>query len=248
MFNTGIVKKLGLASFVNYLFDPKVRKRRINKRLIRKVASRGTKKVFVIGLNKTGTTSIEIALKELGFIMGDQGKATVQMRKVKNNDFSWIEELTRSAEAFQDIPYSLPSVYKELYIRYPNAKYILSVRDSAEQWFNSIYSFHKKVLFEETEPDKEKIKNHQHIYPGFLQEFIDYCFDGVVYDKEYYETKYTKHTENVIQFFKENDGELLTINVSRPEDYKRLCEFLGKTPKRNGFPWVNKTNKKQITK
>lgn len=241
MFNKGIARKLGLLSILNYLFDPKEIKERQKKRIIKKVATRGYKKVFVIGFNKTGTTSIEIALKEMGYILGDEVKGQKQMRKVIKNDFTWIEDLTKSAEAFQDIPFSLPNVYKELYRHHPNAKFILSVRDSSEQWFNSIYTFHKKVLFEETEPSKEKIKNDKHIYPGHLQEFIDYCFDGVVYEKDYYEAKYNQHIKNVNAFFQMNKGELLTVNVSKSEDYIKLCEFLGQKPKRKGFPWENKT-------
>lgn len=37
----------------------------------------GRKKVFVIGQNKTGTTSLEKAFKDLGFIVGDQRVAEI---------------------------------------------------------------------------------------------------------------------------------------------------------------------------
>jgi 3-oxoacyl-[acyl-carrier-protein] synthase III len=39
------------------------------------VRSVGKQKIFCVGCNKTGTTSLEVALRELGYIMGDQATA-----------------------------------------------------------------------------------------------------------------------------------------------------------------------------
>jgi hypothetical protein len=35
---------------------------------------------------------------------------------------------------------------------------------------------------------------------------------------------------------------LLVINISKPEDYKRFCDFIGKEAKKTSFPWANKTS------
>ena len=76
--------------------------------------------------------------------MGDQKVAEVMTYYMfKNNDFSELKPYCQTAEAFQDVPFSLPNIYKKLYILYPNAKFILTIRDSAEQWYSSLINFQK---------------------------------------------------------------------------------------------------------
>ena len=55
------------------------------KRLI--VRFRNKQKVFVIGFNKTGTTSIQAALGELGYILGDQASAERLLKDVMQNNY-----------------------------------------------------------------------------------------------------------------------------------------------------------------
>ena len=99
-------------------------KKRVKKHLLNSEAKnvphngkRSYDKIFVIGFNKTGTTSLYFTLKELGFNMGNQKVAEVMTYYMfKNNDFSELKPYCQTAEAFQDVPFSFPNIYKKLYI------------------------------------------------------------------------------------------------------------------------------------
>lgn len=69
-------------------------------------------KVFVVGRNKTGTTSIAGALKDAGFVVGCQQQAELLIDDWINRDFREIIKYCKSADAFQDIPFSLPYTYQ----------------------------------------------------------------------------------------------------------------------------------------
>jgi|OM-RGC.v1.024918694 hypothetical protein len=94
-------------------------------------------KIFCIGFNKTGTTSLHRALFREGFKLGDQPTAEKLLNAYVAGHYEPIEAYCKTARAFQDIPFSLPRMYQPLYRAYPDAKFILSIRDSGEQWFAS---------------------------------------------------------------------------------------------------------------
>ena len=64
------------------------------------------KKVFSIGRNKTGSTSIAQALKTLGYTLGDQPQAELLMTDWQVRDFKKIITFCKTADAFQDVPFS----------------------------------------------------------------------------------------------------------------------------------------------
>ena len=85
-----------------------------------------TSKVFCVGRNKTGTTSLDVALRELGYLMGDQREAEWLIDAYAARDFKPIVEYCRSAEAFQDVPFSYPYTYVVLDQAFPESKFILT--------------------------------------------------------------------------------------------------------------------------
>ena len=78
------------------------------------------KKVFVIGRNKTGTTSMMVALKALGFTVGSQARAEMLLEDWAKRDFRRIVEYCKSADTFQDVPFSLDYTYVVLDYAFPN--------------------------------------------------------------------------------------------------------------------------------
>ena len=56
------------------------------------ISARNEPKVFCIGLNKTGTTSLELALQELGYRMGNQPTAELLIEPWARRDFGPIIE------------------------------------------------------------------------------------------------------------------------------------------------------------
>ena len=80
-------------------------------------------KVFVIGFQKTGTTSLELALNYLGYSVYSVDK---NLFKYKNKEELniYIKAKLENWDAVQDMPW--PLFYKELYELYPNAKFIFT--------------------------------------------------------------------------------------------------------------------------
>ncbi|MDQ7062047.1 MAG: sulfotransferase [Sulfurimonas sp.] len=101
-------------------------------------------KVFVIGLNKTGTTSIEKVLLDFDYKLGNQIDAELISDYTLNGDYRFFLEYLKTANAFQDQPFSFRGYYKILHKKYPNAKFILTIRTNENQWYNSLVNFTKK--------------------------------------------------------------------------------------------------------
>jgi hypothetical protein len=71
-------------------------------------------KVFCIGLSRTGTTSLEQALRDLGYRLGDQHQGELLLPQYAVRNFRPIVEFCLTADAFQDAPFSFPFIYLAL--------------------------------------------------------------------------------------------------------------------------------------
>lgn len=202
-------------------------------------------KIFGIGANKTGTTSLKAAMEDLGFIVGIQRKAENLIDDWAIRDFNNIKKYCFSAQFFQDIPFSLPYTYVAMDQAFPNSKFILTVRNSPEQWYNSITKFHaKKWGAEGRIPTKEDLKNATYIYKGgpwHTNRLVFKSSEDDPYEKQSLCDFYTQYNEGVIEYFKERPEDFLILNVAEKGAYKKLCEFLNIENKKENFPWENKT-------
>lgn len=203
-------------------------------------------KVFCIGLNKTGTTSLEAAIKQLGYRLGSQHSGELLFDAWAQRDFSPIIELAKTADAFQDVPFSLPYTYIALDQAFPDAKFILTVRDSPSQWRNSLIRFHSRLWADGVRvPTEDDLREAAYIYKGRQLKVRRLLYDypaGRPYDEETLINHYQQHNQNVRDYFRHRPGKLLEINVANPDDYPRLCNFLGKEPVATGFPRLNATS------
>ncbi len=189
-----------------------------------------SEKVFCIGQNKTGTTSVEHVLKNLGYKMGDQAKAELLIHDWAKRDFKKIVKFCHSADAFQDIPFSNDFTFEILDYAFPGSKFILTVRDSTEEWFNSLKRFHAKLIGKERLPTAEDLKEYTYRYKGWMWENMQlkYGIDEIsLYDHDIYTEQYEKHNQRVIEYFKYRPDDLLVLNLSDDDAIKRLYAFLG---------------------
>ena len=82
-------------------------------------------------------------------------------------DFNKIIKLCYSADAFQDAPFCFPYTYQVLHTKFPNAKFILSVRDSPQQWYSSITRFHSKIWGKNNNlPTSKDLRDANYIFKG----------------------------------------------------------------------------------
>jgi hypothetical protein len=200
-------------------------------------------KIFCIGFNKTGTTTLEKVFKSFQYNLGNQERAEQLLNEYSKRNFRPILDYCCSADAFQDVPFSLPHLYVYLDQFFSKAKFVLTVRDSEEQWYNSITKFHSKKFADGNRiPNYEDLKKAFYRNPNFVYESYEliYGTDVPPYDKERFCGMYNNHIASVRYYFKHKPN-FIEINVSNNDDYFRLADFLKKKPIDSGFPWMNKT-------
>lgn len=106
-------------------------------------------KIFGIGNNKTGTTSLLQFIKTLGFAVGAQKRsediAFKHLYSLMSHEF-WqdLAPEIESAQFFQDIPFSNPVILRELVRRYPDAYFIYTKR-RPESWYQSLVTSHARA-------------------------------------------------------------------------------------------------------
>jgi hypothetical protein len=171
-------------------------------------------KVFIIGLSKTGTTSLGDAIHRLG--CSRSGWEDIRSRYLFHAYKSGtMRPLINHAERFdvlEDIPWSM--AYRELADTFPTAKFILSLRKDDERWFDSINAHTRRRLWD----------GHRVVYGCRL---ASEC-------KGLYLEKYRRHNNEVVEFFTEREegDRLLTFviddkTMSNKERWGRIVEFLG---------------------
>ena len=123
-----------------------------------------------------------------------------------------------SCDACQDCPWNL--LYKELYMKFPNGKFILTVRDEND-WLKSVV-------------------NHFGTTHRDLREYAYGKGAGFpVGNESIYLERFRKHNEDVIEFFKDKSDQLLVLNVADKDAYQQLCSFLEKLLIEGPFPRKN---------
>jgi hypothetical protein len=210
------------------------------------IHSCGKQKVFCIGKNKTGTTSLARALTELGFRVGEQALSARLLSDWAKRDFRRLILYCHTAQAFQDVPFSLPFTFQILDLKFPGSRFILSVRDDPEQWYHSLINFYSTVFSKGNAPTLDDLKAAAYVYPGWAyqaHELINNTPANDPFNKDILIANYSAHNHAVTDYFRHRPEDLLVLNVAEPGAYKKLCQFVGKPEIDKEFPWENKTAK-----
>lgn len=177
-------------------------------------------KVFGIGFNKTGTSTLGDCFRILGArhlsTRGDLLKWWTEGR------WTDIFDVLDAYQTFEDWPY--PLMYKELFERYgDNAKFILTTRKSPQAWVDSIKS-HALT----THPSK-------HLRTAAL----GYRFPHG-YEAEHI-ALYNAHNDAVRHFFSQNGraSQFTELCWENGDGWQQLCKFLGVKVPNKPFPHSN---------
>lgn len=165
-------------------------------------------KVFGLGLNKTGTTTLAQCFKHFGL-----HHLTCRRNLLEAYRAGRIEEIFAEIEAFdsfEDWPY--PLMYEEIFARYgAGARYILTTRLSIDVWLASL-----KRHALRTHPDRHcRLLAYGYDYPhGFEAEHAAF---------------YERHNDRIRHFFAtpERSSLLLEVCWERGDGWPALCRFLG---------------------
>lgn len=179
-------------------------------------------KIFCIGFHKTGTKSIAVALKTLGYrVTGPNG---VKDPDIAENVLAMAYGLVEIFDAFQDNPW--PIIYKELDKKFSQSKFILTLRDS-ESWIKSqVRRFGRRET-----PMRKWIYGVG-------------CPEG---NEEIYVRRYEEHNKEVLNYFKDRPNDLLILDLSQGDGWKKLCPFLDKETLTIPFPHTNKAGRRKMS-
>lgn len=209
------------------------------------ITLRDKPKYFCIGRNKTGTTSLKRAFKDLGYIVGNQQIAErLYDHYYFDGRYDTIIKYCRTAEVFQDVPFSCPDLFPSLDQAYPGSKFILTIRDDVDQWYRSISKFHaKKFGRDGALPTVDDLRKADYVRPGFALNTMRLhgTTEDDPYNAEIMKAHYEAHNRAVMDYFFGRENDLLVINVGDAGAYQDFIKFLGIESERYDFSWENKT-------
>ena len=184
-------------------------------------------KVFGIGLNKTGTTT----LGKCGEILGYRcfsGNRSLLKDIILQKDFNRIKETVKQNDLFEDWPW--PLIYKELDEMYPNSKFILTVRRNEQVWL-------------------ESLKQHSLRTRPFLHSRkLAYGYNFPTHKEKEHIEFYRKHNESVRNHFAGREEDFIEICWESGDDFTKLCNFLGREIPNLAIPHANKGSSVQISR
>lgn len=213
-------------------------------------------KIFCIGFNKTGTTTLEKVLIDLGFNGPDQQyQERLLSNDVDNGQFQNLENFIQDYDFFQDRPFSQNNTYLACDLLFPGSKFILTIRDE-DSWFNSIYNYHKKIFgFNDRSEidenffkgkklylDKDYTWKNKKKFVLKIDENKSYEDWSLLYDEKHYKEIYRNRNNEIIKYFHARPNDLLIIDLTKESDTKKIVNFLGlNSDQIKQMPHKNKT-------
>lgn len=184
-----------------------------------------TGRIFGIGMSKTGTSSLNEALIQLGFpsVHYPYDEETIAQLREGRYRLSVLE----THRAITDLP-AVP-FYAQFDALYPGSRFVLTVRD-LDDWLESCET-HWRLLTQWWDN-----------VPRFraVQEFLGACVYGTIgFDRDRFAWAYETHERNVRHHFRDRPDDLLVLNVCAGEGWERLCPFLGVAAPDGPFPRAN---------
>lgn len=193
-------------------------------------------KIFVISLQKNGTTSTGKFLKDHGFKL-------VNWHKSYENNWPFLvfngeidkvlnSKIFRKHNAFEDEPWWYNGVYRYLFHKFPKAKFILINREP-NSWYNSLLnhnnnkSFGNSFVFARNyNLDDELVNNSMLESTGFSNENNDFIdLKGI--SRQHFIDYYQARKIEIIQFFNKNGKErLFTGQLEDKMLWKKMGDFL----------------------
>ena len=192
--------------------------------------------VIGVGLGRTGTMSLKLALEKIGFgpcyhmaeLIMNPARIPLWMAVTEGKP-DW-EAVFEGYAATMDYPACL--YWRELTTAYPKAKVILTLRD-ANKWFEST----EATIF--SEMMTQRIRNTPLV--SFFERTIWRDFGGQIHDRAHMTAYFDRHTDAVRAGVPKQ--RLLEYEVS--QGWQPLCEFLGVDVPDTPFPKVNSREEMQ---
>jgi hypothetical protein len=188
-------------------------------------------RIFGIGLNKTGTSSLKHALRALGIgplpTMDEVARARIVEDVLHGRDYEGALAFAEHYRGFEDRPWNVGDMYRRLHERYPDSLFVLTVRDE-ESWWRSVERWVTVV--------KPWTQSRYQLHLGAEEVAREPMLAG-----------YRRYNEAVERYFAERAPDrLLVLDVAAGEGWERLCPFLGVEVPELPFPHKNKQGYREL--
>jgi len=207
-------------------------------------------KIFCIGKNKTGTTSLHRALEALGFkslswaplaplgsrrVLATRNDLANEVKdRIKENLRLNIPMLNGIDEydAYSDIG-KLTENFVRLDKDYPGSVFIYTDRETTA-WIAS----RRKHINRRIEA----------ISSGKISDNKDYLIERLQKSSNDSDWRKSKedHKASVLEYFKDRPNDLLIIDITAGDGYQTLCPFLNVPIPEEAFPWENRIVSKSV--
>ncbi|GAA3945213.1 sulfotransferase family protein [Actinoplanes auranticolor] len=208
-------------------------------------------RVIGAGFGRTGTTSTKAALELLGLgpvhhmseVKANPPQIHAWLRVARHGDQGLDAALTDALAGYQScLDWPGAAYWRELAGCYPDAKVLLTVRDT-EQWLDSMEQTifrnvsRRRGLMWHLRPVLNSLHNRDH--GAFLRMtrkvILDRVFDGEAYDRARIREVYERHTAEVVAAIPAS--RLLVYDVA--QGWETLCAFLDVPVPDEPFPRLN---------
>jgi hypothetical protein len=224
------------------------------------LARKNFNKIFNIGYNKTGTTTMEYVFKKLGYSCPDQQEQEARIvKQLYLGNFKPLIDFVAQYDAFQDMPFSQGVVYSQVDALFPNSKFILTVRNK-DDWYESLVRFQTNGLLKNAEVDnidkanEVTFKNKNlYLYNNYIYEnkkrqvsfVLNYKVEydwSLLYCKEHLLELYESRNNEIIKYFQNRPDDLLIIDIEKEKDISKILSFLNLPQEFNfDLPHLNRT-------
>lgn len=170
-------------------------------------------RVFGIGLHKTATTSLHKAFQILGFDSFHWGNNRKAWRIYNEMTYTGRSVLIEQSYSFCDLP--IPMLYKKLDTAYPGSKFILTIRNE-EGWLKSVKALWDPNINPWYDWDKQPYSHRIH----------EALYGRRDFHGETFLNRYRQHNQEVVEYFKGRQEDLLIMNMDKGAGWKELCGFL----------------------
>jgi DNA-directed RNA polymerase subunit RPC12/RpoP len=176
-------------------------------------------------MNKTGTSTLNHCFEELRLTPIASPKSyTREIRQqidhfYKHRSYDDMLDLAERYKAFEDRPWNMWTMYRHAHRRFPDSRFILTVRDP-ESWWRSTERW-----ITVTKPHiLSRYQQHLRVHEANKDSMIE---------------SYLRYNSEVEAYFKGTD-QLLVMNLEQGDGWEKLCSFLKLPIPDRDFPHANR--------
>lgn len=171
-------------------------------------------KVFGLGLSRTGTSSLTVALWRLGITTKHYPRDRRTYEQLRDGDYC-LDILKTRFQALTDIP--VVPYFAQLDQVWPGSKFILTVRDK-DPWLRSV---------EQLWQASRKWWDGDQEYRQRAEFFRAAVYGSIWFNADRFSHVYDTHVRNVLYYFRDRPDDFLLLNVCAGDGWDKLCPFLG---------------------